>query len=102
MKKFWEGHENLKKKISQSIWCSKKLGDFFSHFCGLLRISKLYQYWFYEIFLSAMALVGGSMASKDIPAGLRVSFTESNISAERKKVEENKKMEVAGNNEPLY
>ena len=49
-----------------------------------------------------MALVGGSMASKDIPAGLRVSFTESNISAERKKVEENKKMEVAGNNEPLY
>jgi len=51
--------------------------------------------------LIAMALVGGSMASKDIPAGLRVSFTESNISAERKKVEENKKMEVAGNNEPL-
>merc|ERR550534_3601207 len=35
--------------------------------------------------LIAMALVGGSMASKDIPAGLRVSFTESNISAERKK-----------------
>ena len=49
-----------------------------------------------------MALVGGSMASKDVPAGLRVSFTESNVSAERKKVEENKKMEVAGNNEPLY
>ena len=49
-----------------------------------------------------MALVGGSMASKDIPAGLRVSFTESNVGAERKKVEENKKMEVAGNNEPLY
>ena len=80
----------------------KKSFDIWSHFCGLLRISKLYQYWFYEIFLSAMALVGGSMASKDIPAGLRVSFTESNISAERKKVEENKKMEVAGNNEPLY
>ena len=57
---------------------------------------------FYDIFLSAMALVGGSLASKDVPAGLRVSFTETNVSAERKKVEENKKMEVAGNNEPLY
>ena len=56
----------------------------------------------YMIFFSAMALVGGSLASKDVPAGLRVSFTEANISAERKKVEENKKMEVAGNNEPLY
>jgi len=52
--------------------------------------------------LIAMALVGGSLASKDVPAGLRVSFTEANISAERKKVEENKEMEVAGNNEPLY
>ena len=49
-----------------------------------------------------MALVGGSLASKDVPAGLRVSFTEANISEERKKVEEKKKMEVAGNNEPLY
>ena len=61
-----------------------------------------YLNFIYEIFLSAMALVGGSMASKDVPAGLRVSFSESNVGAERKKVEENKKMEVAGNNEPLY
>ena len=52
--------------------------------------------------LIAMALVGGSLASRDVPAGLRVSFTEANISAERKKVEEDKKMELAGNNEPLY
>ena len=48
-----------------------------------------------------MALIGGAFASKDVPAGLRVSFTEANISAERKKVGENKKMEVAGCNEPL-
>ena len=74
------------------------MGDFFSIFVAFSEYLK----WFCEIFLSAMALVGGSLASKDVPAGLRVSFTEANISGERKKVEENKKMEVAGNNEPLY
>jgi hypothetical protein len=42
-----------------------------------------------------MALIGGAFASKDVPAGLRVSFTEDNIREERKKVEENKETEAS-------
>jgi len=57
--------------------------------------------------LVGMALVGGSLATKDIPAGLRVSFTDGSVEEERNKYKEgapgkgNKDMEVADNDSPL-
>jgi len=57
--------------------------------------------------LVGMALVGGSLATKDIPAGLRVSFTDGSCEEERNKYKEgapgkgNKDMEVAENDSPL-
>ena len=51
--------------------------------------------------LLGMALVGGALASEDIKAGLRVSFTDSSVSEERKKYEDNKYMKVADNDQPL-
>merc|ERR1719219_3379488 len=55
--------------------------------------------------LIGMALVGGSLATKDIPAGLRVSFTDGSVADERKKYKEggkgDKDLEVAETDQPL-
>jgi hypothetical protein len=48
-----------------------------------------------------MSLVGGALSSSAIPAGLRVSFTESSVLAEREKNANNTKMEILDNNQPL-
>ena len=53
-----------------------------------------------------LALANGSGSSSDIPAGLRVSFTETSVAAERAKCEASNvkpsmRMEVAANNQPL-
>ena len=53
-----------------------------------------------------LALANGSGSSSDIPAGLRVSFTETSVAAERAKCEASTvkaslRMEVAANNQPL-
>ncbi len=51
--------------------------------------------------LVGMGLVGGSWATEHLPAGLRVSFTDSNVNSEKAKLVENTKMETLALNQPL-
>jgi hypothetical protein len=55
--------------------------------------------------LVGMALVGGSLSTEGIPAGLRVSFTDGSVVEERNKYSEggkgDKDLEVAENDQPL-
>ena len=51
--------------------------------------------------LVAMGLVGGAWATEHLPAGLRVSFTESSVSMEKAKLVDNTKMEILAINQPL-
>ena len=49
----------------------------------------------------ALALIGGAWATPVVPAGLRVSFTDSNVARERSKFAADKKMEVLDGNQAL-
>ena len=51
--------------------------------------------------LIGMALLGGSAACPAVPAGFRISFSETTVKTEREKVLNNAKMEVAAHNQPL-
>ena len=51
--------------------------------------------------LIGMGLVGGSWATPDLPAGLRVSFTDSSVQAEKAKLDGNSKNEMLATNQPL-
>ena len=48
-----------------------------------------------------MALVGGSLANQEVPAGLRVSFSESSVADERKKYTDDKKNDILDDNHTL-
>lgn len=51
--------------------------------------------------LVGMGLVGGSWATEHLPAGLRVSFTDSSVNGEKAKLIDNNKMETLAINQPL-
>ena len=51
--------------------------------------------------LVGMGLVGGSWATEHLPAGLRVSFTDSSVNGEKAKLVDNNKMETLAINQPL-